>query len=92
MFNPVNLNATFGLARIQEEYMISSRSVASTWGDKGSTSTFIGSQEGSSGEAYNRVNKPTVPTKKKYSRQVDEKREENIVLPLRGEVEPLSCT
>ena len=33
MLNPQNLNATFGLAKIQEEYLMTSRRNIKSWGD-----------------------------------------------------------
>ena len=33
MLNPQNLNATFGLAKIQEEYLMTSRRNIKCWGD-----------------------------------------------------------
>ncbi|XP_041009475.1 uncharacterized protein LOC121253540 [Juglans microcarpa x Juglans regia] len=78
MFKPVNLNAAFGLARIQEEYIVSSRRSTKTWGDKGSTSYFSNNQGGSISENTLRITRPAVPTRKISSMQMDEKRKKGL--------------
>lgn len=79
MFNLVSLNAVFRLAKIQEEYLLSTQKGLKFVDDK---SVGMPKRWQWSNEGINRVNKPAISTRNISSSQMDEKRKKLIVLPL----------
>ncbi|KAF5446347.1 hypothetical protein F2P56_031982 [Juglans regia] len=74
MFNPHNLTAAFGLARIQEEYLISAKKPMKFLGEKGQfspTNNYV--SYGSSGATRSNNQKYSPPIKKVFSTEWDEK-------------------
>ncbi|KAF5477481.1 hypothetical protein F2P56_004118 [Juglans regia] len=79
MFNPYNLTAAFGLARIQEEYLNSAKKPIKFVGEKGQfgPTNNYGSY-GSSGAAGGHNQKYGPPIKKVFSTEWDEKRKKGL--------------
>ncbi|KAF5462079.1 hypothetical protein F2P56_018118 [Juglans regia] len=72
MLNPINLNAAFGLAKIQEEYVLASRR---SW--KNNTALPVKSH-GESVDDSSKFQKHGVPTRRVFSSQMDEKRKKRL--------------
>lgn len=80
MFNLVSLNTTFGLAKIQEEYMATiKRSFKAGGSEKITMATPSNSVYApTSSEGGRRWNKPYVPAKEIFSMQMDEKHKKGL--------------
>ncbi|XP_042952144.1 uncharacterized protein K02A2.6-like [Carya illinoinensis] len=78
MFNPVNMNAAYGLARLQEEYLLSVKKSIKQTGEK-SSETFGGFSRGSySGNSNTKWSGPTGATRPIISDQMDEKQKRGL--------------
>lgn len=73
MLNPINLSVALGLAKIQEEYILTPRK---SW-RQNVVSVERGSFETASKVGY-RMQRSNVPTKKGFSSQMDEKRRKSL--------------
>ncbi|XP_040988925.1 uncharacterized protein LOC121236540 [Juglans microcarpa x Juglans regia] len=72
MLNPINLNAAFGLTKIQEEYILASRK---SW--RNNTALPVKSH-GETVEDSSKFQKNGMPTKRVFSSQMDEKRKKDL--------------
>ncbi|XP_041025452.1 uncharacterized protein LOC121265848 [Juglans microcarpa x Juglans regia] len=72
MLNPINLNAAFGLAKIQEEYILASRK---PW--RNNTALPVKSLGETVGDS-SKFQKNGMPTKRVFSSQMDEKRKKGL--------------
>lgn len=73
MLNPINLNVAFGLAKILEEYLMTSRRSWKGGGVSTKKGFFVIVLEG------NRVWKPSILVKKNFSSQMNEKGERAFI-------------
>ncbi|KAF5476973.1 hypothetical protein F2P56_003657 [Juglans regia] len=77
MFNPHNLTAAFGLARIQEEYINNAKKPMKFLGEKG-LSSFSNTSYGNVGATSTNIQKSSPPIKKIFSTAWDEKRKKGL--------------
>lgn len=78
MLNPINLNVAYGLAKIQEEYLLSTKRSRKIVVEK--TSAFVGGSSSHStySVVYNKWQRSSIPTMKITFTQMDEKQRKGM--------------